>query len=105
MKYTFLFILFLSSAIVANAQEAKADSTETTITKVIETDNQDSQEKQDPPKKEVKKEKEGFGDTLLSLGKGFMERLKYRFNLEAVENKVEKAQQKFKKKEDKKRGS
>ena len=96
-----MFILFFTSAIVANAQEAKTDSTETTITKVIETNNQESQERQDPPKKETKKEKEGFGETLLSLGKGFMERLKYRFNLEAIENKVEK----FKKKEDKKRGS
>lgn len=94
--------MFLSSAIVANAQDAKADSTESPIAKIIKTE---KEEQPDPPKTEAKEEKEGFGDTLLSLGKGFLERLKYRFNLEAVENKVEKAQQKFKKKEENKRGS
>ena len=76
------------------------DSTENVITKTRTLELAKKDEENESVKAK-KKEKEGFGDTLLSLGKGFLERLKYRFNLEAVENKLEKAQQKLKRKENK----
>lgn len=90
--------MFLLISVSSVAQEANADSTKTEKTKTVVL----TSEKIEKPDE---KKKEGFGDTLLSLGKGFLERLKYRFNLEAVENKVEKAQQKLKKKESKPEGS
>ena len=93
-----MFIIFFSSFIVVKAQDVKTDSTKSTVNKEVIVD---SRVKEEPTKKAVKKEKEGFGETLLTLGRGFMDRLKYRFNLEAVEKKVEK----FKKKGDKKKGS
>jgi len=37
----------------------------------------------------------------LSLGKGFLDRLKYRFNLEAIEDKVNNAKKKLKQQEKK----
>ena len=91
-----MMICFLSVA--AQAQESDGDSTATSnSTQVI----------QKPTKTDKPKEpkKEGFGESLVSMGKGFLQRLKYRFNLEAVEKKVGKTQDKFKKKDEKKGGS
>ena len=76
------------------SQNTEADTTIVSSQKKKEIENTS-------PKK-VKKKKEGFGESLLSLGKGFLDRLKYRFNLEAIEEKVENTKEKLKKKDKKK---
>lgn len=86
-------MIFLSLGVCA--QQESPDSTKVVEKALIEKTEE----------KDKKQKKAGFGDSLLSLGKGFLERLKYRFNLEAVEEKVEKTQEKFKKKEDKPGGN
>ncbi|MEL7144794.1 MAG: hypothetical protein AAFO69_00390 [Bacteroidota bacterium] len=89
----FLFMTLLSLSSVA--QDSTGDST--TVVVKAETE----AIKKEKPEKVGKGKKDGFGESLLSLGKGFLERLKYRFNLEAVEEKVEKTQKRFKKKDNK----
>ncbi len=82
----------------ALSQESKSDSISHKTENKVE-----SKESKSHLKKNKKKKKEGFGETLVSLGKGFLDRLKYRFNLEAIEEKVGNTKQKFKNKEGKKR--
>lgn len=99
MKFLVPFLIMTFLSLGALAQDSSGDSTSTSEkTEVVQPS--DTKKKPDPkdPKKGKKAKKDGFGDSLLSLGKGFLERLKYRFNLEAVEEKVEKTQKQFKKK-------
>jgi len=97
LRFVIPIVVFLFVSIGSVAQESTADSTTVAATK------EDVAKTKKKPDTKKEKKKDGFGDTLLSLGKGFLERLKYRFNLEAVEQKVQKTQKKFKKKEDKDR--
>jgi len=93
LKHFFLILVFSFLSHFALGQEVEKDSS-VLVKKEIKIEQTENQPKQ-------KKKKHGIGETFLSLGKGFLNRLKYRFNLEAVENKIEKVEEKLKPKEQK----
>lgn len=85
MKIVITIIVFVLIGCKAYAQTLEVDSSVTSKYRIVKvTKTPESQVIQEP------EEDKGFGDMLLSLGDGFIKRLKYRFNLEGVEEKVNK---------------
>ena len=85
-----LLILFLFVIQVGYSQTFEVDTSVTSKYRIVKT----APEQESPPEDQTlapEKEDKGIGDVLFSLGEGFINRLKYRFNLdEAIEEKSKK---------------
>ena len=89
MKTVFAIIVLVLLSFGSQAQTLEIDSSVTSKYKIVKVS-----PSSEIPSEPANNEDKGFGDLVMSLGEGFIKRLKYRFNLEGVEEKVNK----FKKK-------
>ncbi len=86
-----LVISFLFVAHLCQSQTIEIDTIVTSKYKIVKASPPEEQTAEDAPSIENQKEDKNFGDLLISLGEGFINRLKYRFNLdEAIEEKSKK---------------
>ncbi len=88
MKIVFTILFFSLISLVAKAQTEDKDGSHNPNKTELDVSPQTDEDS-------IDKDKKGVGDLLLTLGEGFLDRLKYRFNLGGLENKIENATRRF----------